>query len=73
MSIPFPGFTPRPCFSQVGRAIQTVLKSEAGLTRDDLFVESKHWRSYHGYDLTNKCLNLSLSRLQVRRALLVPP
>lgn len=33
--------------------------------RDDLFLITKHWRKYHGYEESNKCLDLSLKRLQL--------
>ena len=33
--------------------------------RRDLFVVTKHWRKYHGYDETKECLRLSLKRLQL--------
>ncbi len=51
---------------EVGQAIHTVLSSSSSsLTRSDIFITTKQWRSYHGYDLTMKCLDLSLERLQV--------
>ena len=37
----------------------------AALVRSDVFVVSKHWRAYHGYEPTLKCLELSLKRLSV--------
>ena len=33
--------------------------------RQDLFLITKHWRKYHGYEPANKCLDLSLKRLQL--------
>mmetsp|Transcript_20079 Transcript_20079/g.42451 ORF Transcript_20079/g.42451 Transcript_20079/m.42451 type:complete len:450 (-) Transcript_20079:1242-2591(-) len=51
---------------QVGLAIQDAIDQnilENG--RQDLFVITKHWRKYHGYDETNECLRLSLRRLQL--------
>jgi diketogulonate reductase-like aldo/keto reductase len=33
--------------------------------RSDLFVTTKHWRNYHGYDSTWQCFQLSLQRLQL--------
>ena len=33
--------------------------------RKDLFLITKHWRKYHGYEAANKCLGLSLKRLQL--------
>mmetsp|Transcript_5290 Transcript_5290/g.14843 ORF Transcript_5290/g.14843 Transcript_5290/m.14843 type:complete len:427 (+) Transcript_5290:96-1376(+) len=44
----------------VGKALQ-----ETNLRRQDIFVTSKHWRTYHGYDPSWECLNLSLERLQL--------
>lgn len=48
----------------VGLAIQQALGT-ALASRDDIFVTTKHWRKYHGYEATTKCLALSLSRLQL--------
>lgn len=51
---------------QVGLAIQDAIDEgvlENG--RKDLFLITKHWRKYHGYEPANKCLNLSLKRLQL--------
>lgn len=51
---------------QVGLAIQDAVDQnilENG--RRDLFVVTKHWRKYHGYDETKECLRLSLKRLQL--------
>eukprot|EP00534_Pseudo-nitzschia_fraudulenta_P004084 CAMPEP_0201136202 /NCGR_PEP_ID=MMETSP0850-20130426/54760_1 /ASSEMBLY_ACC=CAM_ASM_000622 /TAXON_ID=183588 /ORGANISM="Pseudo-nitzschia fraudulenta, Strain WWA7" /LENGTH=387 /DNA_ID=CAMNT_0047407489 /DNA_START=179 /DNA_END=1339 /DNA_ORIENTATION=+ len=51
---------------QVGLAIQDAINDEVLKNgREDLFVITKHWRKYHGYDPANKCLNLSLKRLQL--------
>jgi diketogulonate reductase-like aldo/keto reductase len=49
--------------TEVGRAIQTALEDEILSSRDQLFVITKHWRKYHGYDATMECLNKSLRRL----------
>lgn len=49
---------------QVGLAIQDAVK-EGILERKDVVIQTKHWRSYHGYDPTLKCLDLSLKRLQI--------
>eukprot|EP00536_Pseudo-nitzschia_multiseries_P013853 jgi/Psemu1/213025/e_gw1.624.61.1 len=51
---------------QVGLAIQDAIEKnvlEDG--RQDLFVITKHWRKYHGYDEANECLRLSLRRLHL--------
>ena len=34
------------------------------IRRSDLFLTSKQWRAYHGYEPTLKCLDLSLRRLR---------
>ncbi len=35
------------------------------ISRSDIFITTKQWRAYHGYDETLKCLDLSLKRLQL--------
>lgn len=50
---------------QVGDAIQTAMQDNILNDRNDVFVITKHWRKYHGYDETRKCLKLSLKRLQL--------
>ena len=45
---------------QVGLAL-----AASKLARDDVFLTTKHWRKYHGYEPAKKCLALSLSRLGV--------
>jgi diketogulonate reductase-like aldo/keto reductase len=50
--------------TQVGLAIQDAI-SEGLLSREELVVVTKHWRKYHGYEPTMKCLRLSLKRLQL--------
>jgi aldehyde reductase len=50
---------------QVGEALQTALKEKVIGGREDVFVLTKHWRKYHGYDKTTECLNLSLKRLKL--------
>ena len=56
---------------EVGNALQQILQSPpedsllSSISRSDLFITTKQWRSYHGYDATLKCLSLSLKRLQV--------
>jgi diketogulonate reductase-like aldo/keto reductase len=49
----------------VGVAIQEGISSSALSSRADIFVTTKHWRKYHGYEATTKCLALSLKRLQL--------
>lgn len=46
---------------QVGKALQQFFKE----SRKDVFIITKHWRKYHGYDATLQCLELSLKRLQL--------
>ena len=50
---------------EVGNAIQQALRDNILSKREDVFLITKHWRKYHGYDGTLECLRLSLSRLQV--------
>ena len=40
------------------------LIGEMKLDRSKIFLTSKHWRKYHGYEPTLECLRLSLQRLQ---------
>ena len=50
------------------RALGAMLaKQFAGgeLSRGEVFITSKHWRKYHGYEPTMQCLGLSLKRLQL--------
>jgi diketogulonate reductase-like aldo/keto reductase len=49
----------------VGEAIQAALQQKILHLRREVFVTTKHWRNYHGYDATMKCLQLSLQRLQL--------
>lgn len=52
---------------EIGEALEIVLKegNDDCIKRSDIFITSKQWRSYHGYDLTKECLNKSLQRLGV--------
>lgn len=50
--------------TQVGLAIQDAIH-QGILERKDLVIQTKHWRSYHGYEPTLQCLELSLQRLQL--------
>ena len=49
----------------VGQAIQEAVKEGTLAGRKDVFITSKQWRSFHGYEKTMKCLKLSLKRLGV--------
>lgn len=51
----------------VGQAIQQAMDGEQGFIRSraELFITTKHWRKYHGYEPTLKCISLSLKRLQL--------
>lgn len=48
---------------EVGKAIQDALQQGIIQSRDEIFVTTKQWREYHGYDASMKCLDLSLQRL----------
>jgi diketogulonate reductase-like aldo/keto reductase len=50
---------------EVGRALQDAFIEDNLLKRQDVFVITKHWRKFHGYEPTLTCLNLSLKRLQL--------
>jgi diketogulonate reductase-like aldo/keto reductase len=53
---------------EVGNALQIAMShfpSSAPIPRSEIFLATKQWRSYHGYDQTLKCLELSMKRLQV--------
>lgn len=50
----------------VGQAIQVALDQSVLRDRKDVFVITKHWRAYHGYEKTMECLRLSLQRLNVQ-------
>jgi len=49
---------------EVGKAI-VELTTTGMIPRSELFLTTKQWRAYHGYDATLKCLDLSLKRLNV--------
>jgi diketogulonate reductase-like aldo/keto reductase len=49
----------------VGQAIQQAMAQGIIQSRRDVFITTKHWRNYHGYEPTLQCLNLSLRRLSV--------
>ena len=46
------------------REIGDALSECSDVAREEIFLTSKQWRAYHGYELTKKCLELSLKRLQ---------
>jgi diketogulonate reductase-like aldo/keto reductase len=46
------------------KLVQQALEQHT-LQRAELFVTTKHWRKYHGYEPTLQCLRLSLLRLQL--------
>jgi diketogulonate reductase-like aldo/keto reductase len=47
---------------EVGKALNS---SSCPVPRSEVFLTTKHWRAYHGYDEATKCLDLSLKRLAV--------
>lgn len=49
----------------VGQAIQKAIDEKIIKSRKELFITTKHWRKYHGYDASLQCLTLSLKRLNV--------
>ena len=50
---------------EVGKALQDALQMGVIQSREDVFITTKQWREYHGYDASMKCLELSLERLGV--------
>jgi len=51
------------CEPEVGKAVVDALADGTLASRDELFVITKHWRKFHGYDASLGCLDRSLSRL----------
>jgi diketogulonate reductase-like aldo/keto reductase len=56
--------------ASVGKAVNQYIDEVAAdcspeRARKELFVTTKHWRAYHGYDKTMECLRKSLRRLQL--------
>ena len=49
----------------VGEAVRLSLSRGLLKSRDDVFITTKHWRSYHGYQASLQCLELSLERLKL--------
>ncbi len=54
---------------EVGDALELAMSTEFELSppisRSEIFLTTKQWRDYHGYEPTLKCLELSLERLKV--------
>ena len=50
---------------EVGKAVQDALQMGVIESRQDVFITTKQWREYHGYNASLKCLELSLERLGV--------
>jgi diketogulonate reductase-like aldo/keto reductase len=50
---------------EVGLALQDALQQGIIKSRQDVFITTKQWREYHGYDASMNCLELSLERLGV--------
>ena len=48
---------------EVGKALQDAWQQSVIKSRQDVFITTKQWREYHGYDASMKCLELSLERL----------
>jgi hypothetical protein len=48
---------------EVGKALKDALQMGVIQSRQDVFITTKQWREYHGYDASMKCLELSLERL----------
>ena len=46
--------------AEVGKALAS---ASCPAPRDEVFVVTKHWRKYHGYEATTECLDKSLARL----------
>ena len=49
----------------VGKALKQAIEDGVLENRDAVFLTTKHWRKYHGYEPTLECLRLSLKRLEV--------
>lgn len=49
----------------VGQAIRNAIDEKIIQSREQIFVTTKHWRKYHGYDASLQCLKLSLKRLDM--------
>jgi len=49
---------------EVGKALAAAVAA-GSLSRDEVFITTKHWRKFHGYAPALGCLERSLSRLQL--------
>jgi hypothetical protein len=47
---------------EVGKALNS---ATCPVPRREIFLTTKHWRAFHGYEETKQCLDLSLKRLGV--------
>ena len=54
------------CEPEVGKAIKAALEEGTLESREQLFITTKHWRKFHGFEATLGCLQRSLSRLQLQ-------
>ena len=51
---------------EIGAALEEAMSSTSTpIFRSEIFLTTKQWRAYHGYEPTMKCLDLSLKRLKV--------
>jgi diketogulonate reductase-like aldo/keto reductase len=54
---------------EVGEALELAMSTKSTMSppisRSEIFLTTKQWRDYHGYEPTLKCLELSLERLKV--------
>jgi len=53
---------------EVGEALEIAMTKSSTretIPRSDIFLTTKQWRAYHGYEPTLECLDLSLKRLKV--------
>ena len=49
--------------AEVGKALAAALEEGTLRAREEVFVTTKHWRSFHGYEPALQCLDRSLKRL----------
>ena len=49
----------------VGNALESALANGIIQSRAEVFITTKHWRKYHGYDASLECLETSLKRLRL--------
>lgn len=48
---------------EVGKALRDALDQRVIGSREEVFITTKQWREYHGYDASLRCLEKSLDRL----------